>query len=76
MMQIEHDAKAKPFGAWLLEQADRPGWISGLAKAAKSDRLFPRGGDIEAVRKRFQDTGADGDAFEALDDAEMDYLAL
>lgn len=75
-MDSEYVTTAKPFGTWLLEQTDRPGWISGLAKAAKSDRLFPRSGDIEAVRKRFQETGADGDAFEALDDAEMDYLAL
>lgn len=75
-MDSGNEMKAKPFGTWLLEQTDRPGWISGLAKAAKTDRSFPRNGDIDAVRKRFQETGADGDAFEALDDAEMDYLAL
>lgn len=76
MIEIEYGVRARPFGTWLLEQAERSDWIGGLAKVARTDRGFPRGGDIEAVRKRFQETGADGDAFEALDDAEMDFLAL
>lgn len=62
-----------PFGEWLLAQAKRPGLLGELAKAAKLDRSFPKGGSADAVRDRFSAVGADGDAFEALDDAEREY---
>jgi len=62
-----------PFGTWLLEQGNRRGTLGELAKAARLDRLFPRKGHADAVRARFSAAGADGDAFEALDDAERDY---
>jgi len=66
-------APERPFGSWLLDQAKRPGSIGELAKAAKLDRQFPRAGTADAVRARFSAAGADGDAFEALDDAEREY---
>ena len=62
-----------PFGAWLLEQTNSRGTLGELAKAAKLDRQFPRKGTADEVRARFSAAGADGDAFEALDDAERDY---
>ena len=61
------------FAAWLLAQAGRSGAVGELAKAAKLDRLFPRKGSADEVRARFSVAGADGDAFEALDDAERAY---
>jgi hypothetical protein len=63
----------RTFGSWLLDQTRRPGSLGELAKAAKGDRLFPRNGSAEDVRRRFGVAGADGDAFEALDDAEREY---
>jgi uncharacterized protein YozE (UPF0346 family) len=65
-----------PFGSWLLKQQQhRREWIAGLAKVAKSDHRFPKAGDVDQVREYLAKQGADGDAFEALDDAERDWLA-
>lgn len=64
------------FGEWLLAQTDRKGWIGDLAKAAKTDKDFPKRGSPDEVRKRLQQMGADGDVFEALDDAELDWASL
>lgn len=66
----------QPFGEWLLTQTGRKGWVGDLAKAAKSDPQFPKRADPDDVRKRMKDLGADGDSFEAVDDAELDWLAL
>jgi len=63
------------FGGWLLAQTDREGWVGDLVKAAKTDRQFPRAGSPEDVRKRLRDTMAEGDMFEAVDDAESDWLS-
>jgi len=63
----------RTFGSWLLDQAKRPGSLGELAKAAKLDRLFPKTGSADDLRRRFGAAGADGDAFEALDDAEREY---
>jgi hypothetical protein len=63
------------FGRWLLAQTGRTGWIGDLVTAAKSDREFPRNGDPEAVRKRLRDTMAEGDMFEAVDDAEGEWMS-
>jgi hypothetical protein len=65
-----------PFGAWLIGQTSRKGWIADLAKAAKADPRFPKQGEPDDVRKRLRELGAEGDAYEALDDAELDWLAL
>lgn len=66
----------EPFGRWLLAQRSRGDWIDALADAARADRAFPKDGDPEAVRLRMTELGADPDAFEALDDAELHWLSL
>lgn len=79
MGRVEHEQELElrePFGAWLLTQVDRGDSIDGLASAARMDPAFPKRGDVEQVRKRMQERGADPDAFEALDDAELDWLSL
>lgn len=77
---IEGDAPAAagglPFGQWLVKQAGRGGFVGELADAALADRWFPRQGDVEAARRWLQDRRASGDDWEALDDAELDWLAL
>ena len=64
------------FGAWLLAQRDREGWVGDLVKAARSDREFPRNGSPEDVRRRLRETMAEGDMFEAVDDAESDWASF
>jgi len=66
----------EPFGAWLLCQVARDGWIGDLAKAAKADRTFPKEGDPDAVRKHLSDNRAESDMLEAIDDAERAWLCL
>lgn len=58
------------FGRWLLAQKDRGDWIDGLANAARADRSFPKDGDAEEVRRHLRAQQADGDVFQAVDDAE------
>lgn len=58
------------FGAWLLTQHDRSDWIGDLARAAKSDRTFPREADPDTVRLHLNKVQAESDMFEAVDDAE------
>lgn len=71
-----HEEPARePFGAWLLKQRNRGDWIDDLANAARKDPAFPKRGDVEQVRDRLKVLGADGDTYEALDDAELDYLS-
>lgn len=71
----EDSTKSLPFGRWILEQTERGGFIGQLASIAKSDRGFPKDGTPDAVRKRLGDTGADPEMFEAVDDAEMDWVS-
>jgi hypothetical protein len=76
-MMIEVDDPmdiTQPFGAWLVAQTNRTGWISDLAKAAKADRGFPRDGDPDAVRSHLSGKQADSDMLEAVDDAENIWL--
>lgn len=74
---MEAQAKAREaFGRWLLAQKDRGDWIDDLAKAARRDPAFPKSGTVDEVRDRLRVLGADPDAFEALDDAELDWLSL
>lgn len=61
------------FAAWLLDQSGRKDMVGELAKAARLDRQFPKRGSADDVRARFSAAGADGDGFEALDDAEREY---
>jgi hypothetical protein len=74
-MPDRYEEERPSFAAWLLKQKDRGDWVDGLAEAARADRGFPRNGDVEAVRKRLREQQADGDAFQALEDAESDWLS-
>ena len=66
-----------PFGSWLVKQHQhKRDWIAELAKAAKADHRFPKAGSVDQVREYLTKQGADGDAFEALDDAETEWLML
>lgn len=76
MVMVDRYGEERPaFGAWLLAQRDRVDWIDPIAMAARSDPLFPKAGDVDAVRSRLEAKGADGDAFAALEAAELDWLA-
>lgn len=68
------DTDREPFGAWIVAQVDRHGLIGDLVKAAKADRNFPREGSPDDVRKHLSLMQADGDMFDAVDDAETDWL--
>ncbi len=72
---VEAEPARQPFGAWLLEQANSKGWIADLAKWAKSDRGFPKNGSVEDVRKRLTAVYAEGDAYEALEDAKLSWAS-
>lgn len=71
-----HLSKREAFGRWLLTQRDRGDWVDGLADAARADRTFPRDGDPEAVRAHLRKQQADGDTFQAVDDAENHWSSL
>ncbi|MBJ7441938.1 MAG: hypothetical protein JHD35_23375 [Sphingopyxis sp.] len=62
------------FGEWLVKQIKRDGWIGTLAKSAKADFRFRSGSTPDDLRKRLQEAGAEGDTFEALDDAESEWM--
>lgn len=74
--QFDDAPLRQPFGAWLVAQAGRKGWIADLAKWAKSDPRAASAIDPDDVRKRLTEIYAEGDAFEALDDAELDWAAI
>jgi len=61
------------FAGWLRDQHQSPRWYSQLAQAARRDPAFPKQGDITAVHARLITMGADGDAFEQLDDAAREW---
>lgn len=63
------------FGTWLVSQKDREGWIGQLVEAAKKDPQFPKHGGPDDVRKRLNEVQAEGDLFQAVDDAELDWLS-
>ena len=68
--------KREAFGRWLLAQKDRGDWVDELAGAARADRTFPKNGDPEAVRAHLRQQQADGDTFQAVEDAESDWQSL
>lgn len=74
-MQMDPTPAPIAFGAWLLAQKDRGGLIGTLAAGAAADRAFPKHGSPEDVRARLRALQADGDMFEAVDDAELDWAA-
>ncbi|MBW6523413.1 hypothetical protein KZ810_07870 [Sphingomonas sp. RHCKR47] len=63
------------FGAWLRVQVDREGLVGQLVAGAKADRRFPRDGSPEDVRRHLAAMQAEGDLFEAVDEAEIDWRA-
>ena len=63
------------FGGWLGVQKDRDGLVGQLVAGAKADRRFPRDGSPDDVRKHLSAMQADGDLFEAVDEAKTDWLA-
>ena len=73
---IGDQAPTLAFGRWLLDQRDRGDWVDGLADAARADRTFPKNGDPEAVRAHLRKQQADGDTFQAVEDAENDWQSL
>ena len=73
MVDVDGVLRPLAFGRWLLAQVPREGWVGDLIAAAKLDPYFPRDGDPEAVRKRLRDVQAEGDLFQAVDDAELDW---
>jgi uncharacterized protein YozE (UPF0346 family) len=64
------------FGSWLLAQASRSDAIGALAKVAKTDRQFPRNGDVAAVYARLNVNEADGEMYEAVEEAEAEWRAV
>ncbi len=68
---MESNEQGETFGAWLLKQIGRDDWIGTLAKQAKADPRFRAAMAPDDLRKKLQEAGAEGDSFEALDDAEM-----
>lgn len=74
MGRTEPPSERGPFGRWLLRQ-EETGIRAGLIQAAKADRQFPLDGDPEAVRARLRACMAEGDMFEAVDEAELDWLS-
>lgn len=67
--------KPETFGRWLLAQKDRGDWVDDLADQARKDPSFPKDGDPEAVRAHLRAQQVDGDVFQAVDDAETDWLS-
>lgn len=64
------------FGRWLLAQIKRDDAIGQLARDAFKDSGFPKDGDFKAVSRRLNMVGAPPEMHEALEEAEMDWLAL
>jgi hypothetical protein len=67
------EAHRPSFARWLLGQRPREGFVGELVAAAKKDPSFPKDGDPEAVRKRLRAVMAEGDMFQAVDDAELEW---
>jgi hypothetical protein len=67
--------QGETFGAWILAQQDRDGLVGQLMEGARADRKFPRGGSPDDVRRHLSTMQAEGDLFEAVDEAETDWLS-
>lgn len=64
------------FAGWLRAQAGRDDWIGELARVAAGDDAWPAEADPDGLRAYLSLANAQGDQFEALDDAELEWLAL
>lgn len=62
------------FGSWLLAQQGKVGLIRQLIDGAAADRTFPRYGTPDEVRRHLTAMRADGDLFDAVDEAEINWL--
>jgi hypothetical protein len=71
----QYAAASEPFGSWLVKQKGEDGLVGRLAAGVAADRGFPRDGDPDLLRARLHALGAEGDMFEAVDDAELAWLA-
>lgn len=68
---------ARPaFGRWLLAQYKRDDEIGALAKCGHADPAFPIDGDVRAVSARLNAVQATPEMHMALEEAELDWLAL
>jgi hypothetical protein len=68
-----HSDEPASLGRWLLAQRGRTDAIGVLADAARRDPRFPADGDYQAISKRLNEVGAEGDMHQALEDAELDW---
>ena len=64
------------FGRFILDQANAPGVLGELAKAAWSDPHFPKDGSPEDVSRRLNEREAPGEFHDALDEAVSAWQAL
>lgn len=69
-------AKKPPFGRWLIEQATRDDAIGELAQFAKADRGFPKDGALKDAWARLNSSQPESHLYAAMEDAELDWLAL
>ena len=72
---MQTNEQGEAFGTWLLKHAKREDWIGTLAAQAKADHRFRLTTTPDELRKLMQESGAEGDHFEALDDAEASWLS-
>jgi hypothetical protein len=70
------DPRLRESGSTQTHEERGHGALASLIKAAKSDPKFPLDGSPDDVRARLNACGAEGDMFEAVDDAELDWVAL
>lgn len=72
----QFEIRKECFGRWLLAQIKREDAVGALARDAFKDPGFPKDGDFKAISKRLNAVGAPTEMHEALEEAEMDWLAL
>lgn len=68
--------KKPPFGRWLMQQENREGMVGELAKHAKADRYFPKDGGLKEAWGRLNAIQVEPDMYAAMEEAELDWLAL
>ena len=74
--QERYTTTREAFGRWLLAQRDRGDWVDGSVQCRSRRSRVSQNGDPEAVRAYLRNAQADGDTFQAIDDAELDWLSL
>lgn len=66
----------EPFGSWLLVRARDAGVVGELAALVAADRRFRADGDVHDLRALLNADGAPTELHDALDQAELDWLAF